>query len=356
MLSLEQELNSKRREFGRNFVFSLLSLFFVYTILPFAITFVVPDYVPLIPRKTMLSCLVATAYIAYLISNTSFNFWSIYRIITATLFGLVFAMSLSLCHKSSAIFMYYIPIFLMILILSSFKTASICAGLIIVLCYFTPMLSESLDIAHPVPSTPSYSKVLSYLEYVVIFFSSCLSFLMLYYYNEFNKIQTKHKILEQSRAPKTINYSPDSIPQALHAEILRKIRAESVAAPPDKFENLYAEIIQYMQDEKPYRDPEFTINLLSKTLKTNATYASRALNQAGNKTFHSLINEYRVNEVKNELTNGAYKKFTMEHIFSKAGFRQQSTFNRIFKEFTGMTPSEFIETKERNDNYAPKKI
>lgn len=44
-----------------------------------------------------------------------------------------------------------------------------------------------------------------------------------------------------------------------------------------------------------------------------------------------------------------HQKFTLEHIYKEAGFSSQSTFNRIFKEQTGITPSEYIENLNKSD-------
>ncbi|WP_370567614.1 helix-turn-helix domain-containing protein [Dysgonomonas sp. Marseille-P4677] len=39
----------------------------------------------------------------------------------------------------------------------------------------------------------------------------------------------------------------------------------------------------------------------------------------------------------------------MRYIYSSAGFRHQSTFNKVFKELEGITPSEYIKNnKGRN--------
>lgn len=83
--------------------------------------------------------------------------------------------------------------------------------------------------------------------------------------------------------------------------------------------------------------------MLADALQTNTTYISVALKQQKHKNFSNLINDYRVNQVKAELADNNHKTFTIEHIYTKAGFTQQSTFNRVFKEFTGKTPSEYIE-------------
>ena len=56
------------------------------------------------------------------------------------------------------------------------------------------------------------------------------------------------------------------------------------------------------------------------------------------------MNEYRVKEVKEKLANKKYKSLTVLGIAYESGFNSKTTFNRIFKEETGMTPTEYIKT------------
>lgn len=347
MFTPEEELRIKKKEFGRNFFVSLLGVFLTYNLLLLLINLFASEYKLVIPQKILLFSLFAVGYIAYLISQTEFDFWPIYKIITASLAVLVFYISLVLCHKSSAILAFYIPITLMVLMLSSIKTTAVWASILLVICYFTPDISEALNIAHPTQSTDAYLKILTYLEYIVLFFASCLSFLILYYYDEFNKIEIKRKLLFEKHNQDALKKG-NIVPQPEAIDIIDDQEAQQ---KPEKFEELYKAIIDYMDTEKPFQDSYFTINKLAKSLDTNATYVSKALNQIGNKSFHELVNGYRIDQVRRELSNDAYKKFTMEHIYARAGFRQQSTFNRIFKDIIGITPSEFIENKEDSDNY-----
>ena len=38
------------------------------------------------------------------------------------------------------------------------------------------------------------------------------------------------------------------------------------------------------------------------------------------------------------------------YIYTEAGFTSQSTFNRVFKQLEGITPSEYMEKFEKQDN------
>ena len=67
------------------------------------------------------------------------------------------------------------------------------------------------------------------------------------------------------------------------------------------------------------------------------------MNLDGNKNFNQLINEYRINDVVNMMKSSNTRKYTIQYLYTQAGFSQQSTFNKIFKEYTRSTPSEYLE-------------
>lgn len=107
-------------------------------------------------------------------------------------------------------------------------------------------------------------------------------------------------------------------------------------------ENLYNEILTYFSENKPYCSPDFTITQLAKELDSNVKYISKAIKDQENVNFRTFINRYRVTLVKELITKDIYNKYTISYIYTIAGFRNQSTFNKVFKEIEGITPSEYM--------------
>jgi AraC-like DNA-binding protein len=66
------------------------------------------------------------------------------------------------------------------------------------------------------------------------------------------------------------------------------------------------------------------------------------MNLDGNKNFNQLVNEYRINDVVNMMKSDNTRKYTIQYLYTQAGFSQQSTFNKIFKEHTGSTRHIFL--------------
>jgi len=101
-------------------------------------------------------------------------------------------------------------------------------------------------------------------------------------------------------------------------------------------------IEEFMQKEKPYLDRELTIYDLSDLLDIPRHFISEVINEHMGKNFYNLVNEYRVEEVKQRLLDPAYRNLTILAIAYDSGFNSKSSFNTIFKEKTGMTPSEYV--------------
>jgi AraC-like DNA-binding protein len=98
---------------------------------------------------------------------------------------------------------------------------------------------------------------------------------------------------------------------------------------------------EHMEHLKPYLDRELTIFDLSEQLKIPRHFLSEVINEHLGKNFYTLINDYRIEEVKRRLEDPKYKNLTILAIAYDSGFNAKSSFNTIFKEKTGKTPSEY---------------
>jgi AraC-like DNA-binding protein len=100
-------------------------------------------------------------------------------------------------------------------------------------------------------------------------------------------------------------------------------------------------IEKHMESYKPYLDRELNIYDLSQQLKIPRHFLSEVINEHMGKNFYNLINDYRVEEVKKRMVDPAFRHLTILAIAYDSGFNAKSSFNTIFKEKTGMTPSEY---------------
>jgi AraC-like DNA-binding protein len=105
----------------------------------------------------------------------------------------------------------------------------------------------------------------------------------------------------------------------------------------------YLELLQNaMGKEKLYLDNSLTVNKLANHLKISAKTISAVLNQQLHKGFNEFVNEYRINEVKRQMLNPDNQHLTIAGIAYEAGFNSQATFQRVFKNLVGITPSEYL--------------
>ena len=102
-------------------------------------------------------------------------------------------------------------------------------------------------------------------------------------------------------------------------------------------------IIAYMEKEKPYLDRNLTIYDLSQQTGISRHHITQVLNDLHGRNFFTFINEYRVAEVISMMKDPAFKNYTLLAIAYDSGFNSKSTFNTIFKNITGLTPTQYLD-------------
>lgn len=112
----------------------------------------------------------------------------------------------------------------------------------------------------------------------------------------------------------------------------------------DEAKALDEKIVNYLKKRKAFLNPDFNLEMMASDLEISRHKLSQIINTGQNKNFHKLINEYRIQEVKAMLVDPAYGHFSVLGIAFECGFNSKSAFNRIFKEETGLTPSEYKRT------------
>ena len=117
-------------------------------------------------------------------------------------------------------------------------------------------------------------------------------------------------------------------------------------APPSPKEEkpdleLISKLKQFMETNKPYLDQELSLSSLSKGIGLNRNQLSQLINEGIGENFYDFVNKYRVDEVKRLMVDPQKQNYNLLGIALEAGFKSKSTFNLIFKRFTGLTPTEY---------------
>lgn len=119
-----------------------------------------------------------------------------------------------------------------------------------------------------------------------------------------------------------------------------KIKKGAVQQLPDKSAELKL-LADYMEQHKPYLNPDLTIEVLARSMHLQSKELSTLINEYLKQNFFDFINRYRIDEARRLLINNPDKKITVLEILYKTGFNSKSSFNTLFKKYTGVTPTGF---------------
>lgn len=103
-------------------------------------------------------------------------------------------------------------------------------------------------------------------------------------------------------------------------------------------------LLAYMESERPYLDPDLSLNDLARRLKTNTSILSPVINVGTGKNFNDFVNQYRVDAFKRQALDPANGHLSLLGIALDCGFNSKATFNRAFRKLTGQSPREFVES------------
>jgi AraC-like DNA-binding protein len=129
----------------------------------------------------------------------------------------------------------------------------------------------------------------------------------------------------------------------LNLEVATAQPVDSYSKPLKEDEKEFIQtLLKHMNEHKPYLQSEITLKALSDELKVGTEYLSEIINNDLNKNFFDFINHYRIEEFKNQSKNEKNKHLNIIGLAFNCGFNSKATFNRVFKNSTGLTPSEYI--------------
>ena len=99
-------------------------------------------------------------------------------------------------------------------------------------------------------------------------------------------------------------------------------------------EKINAEVLTH----KWFLEPRFSLRELASKMGTNEVYTSKAINKGMNLSFNDYINQKRVEFAQNLIRN---TNLPILSIALDSGFNSKATFNRVFKDQSGLTPSQY---------------
>ncbi len=103
------------------------------------------------------------------------------------------------------------------------------------------------------------------------------------------------------------------------------------------------QLLAVMQDGDWYLESRLSIKDVAARMATNETYISRALNKGLGKSFNAFINGLRVKHAQALLEQD---ELSLLDIAAAAGFNSKATFNRVFRDLSGQTPSQYKKSQK----------
>ena len=111
--------------------------------------------------------------------------------------------------------------------------------------------------------------------------------------------------------------------------------------PVSELDDIQYGILALMEEEKLYRTPEVKLEYLASMLSIPKQKLTQVLNEYMKTSFYEILHSYRLKDFKRRLAEDSKMEYTLlGHAFD-SGFQSKSSFNKLFKEYCGITPSQY---------------
>ena len=118
-------------------------------------------------------------------------------------------------------------------------------------------------------------------------------------------------------------------------------------APNDAIDSLFDSICKLMEEQQLFHRSRLRLSDIAAQLGVNSRYVSDCIKAHCHCPFAQFINNYRIDYVKQNMQHHPDKKIAAVAI--ESGFDNEISFYRTFKNFTGMTPREWLAKASKSD-------
>lgn len=138
----------------------------------------------------------------------------------------------------------------------------------------------------------------------------------------------------------------DTMKQVAESQPEQESESESALQANSASSELMNRIVQLMETQHPYLNPELKLSDIADTLGVHRNAISACINSQQGCTFSQFINSYRLQHAKNLLLETSDMKVSA--VGMKSGFANERSFFRSFKAATGVTPKEWKEQQTKS--------
>ncbi|MGB7393431.1 MAG: helix-turn-helix domain-containing protein, partial [Pricia sp.] len=111
---------------------------------------------------------------------------------------------------------------------------------------------------------------------------------------------------------------------------------------PEKIKSLARQLANFMENERPFLNENLSLPMLADQSKIPQSQISQVINQHFLMNFYEFVNHYRVEAAKNKMLSPDFNHLSILGIAFECGFKSKSSFNRYFKKYIGISPSQYL--------------
>jgi len=106
----------------------------------------------------------------------------------------------------------------------------------------------------------------------------------------------------------------------------------------------------YIISDQHFTESGISLKDVAEELSISAKYLSYVINKHYQMNFKNHLNQLRTQKVMEQIEKKRHQKLNLLGIALDAGFNSKSSFNAIFKEQTGFTPTAFLKNMEKKES------
>lgn len=105
--------------------------------------------------------------------------------------------------------------------------------------------------------------------------------------------------------------------------------------------SLIEKLVQYLEHEKPWRDPDLKVDDLAARIGSNRKAIAAELKKENIPGLTHLVQRYRVEAAIRMMQDPKFKHYKLQAISTDCGFGSYRTFQYVFEQITGLSPVQF---------------
>ncbi len=115
----------------------------------------------------------------------------------------------------------------------------------------------------------------------------------------------------------------------------------------DHIESINREMARVMQEKKPYLDGDYSLQQLADELSMPPHKLSAFINNVNGSNFNDYLNQQRIAYCLDMIASNQTDHLNINGLASLCGFNNRNTFSIAFKKMTGVSPSEYLRSRQK---------